>query len=93
MTHCAELGVEDILDVEPSHIKDYVDELKAIGKKTAAKSAFYASKAFFQRCVEDGILTANPAGSVRVKFPKAKRGKTDILTPEQVNARLLSIPD
>ena len=93
MAHFAELGVEDLRDVEPSHIKHYVDGLKEVGKKAAAKSAYYSGKAFFQHCVEDGVLATNPAGSVKVKFAKAKRGKTDILKPEQVNTLILCIPD
>jgi len=89
MAYCYEIGVEDLLDVEPTHIKDYVEGLKDAGKKAAAKSAFYAGKAFFQHCVEDGVLSTNPAGSVKVKFPKSKYGKTAILSPDQVNTLIL----
>lgn len=91
--YCSELGLEDLLDIEATHIKNYVDGLKGDGKKAAAKSAFYAGKAFFQHCVDDGVLTVNPAGSVKMTFKKAKRGKTAVIEPQQVNDIILSIPD
>jgi len=93
MSHCAEQGVEQLLDVEPSHIKAYVEGLKEDGKKAAAKSGYYSGKSFFQHCVDDGVLSINPAASVKVSFKKAKRGKTSVITPEDVNRIILSIPD
>ena len=93
MAYCSDMGIDDLLDIEASHIKRYVEGLKDDGKKAAAKTAYYSGKAFFQHCVDDGVLTINPAGSVKVKFKKAKRGKTPIITANDVKAIIASIPD
>jgi len=93
LAHCEALGLDDLLDVEASHIKAYVEGQKELGKTAGAKSSFYAAKGFFQQCVDDGHIAVNPAGSVAVKFKKPKSGKTRRLTSAQVNTLILSIPD
>jgi len=92
LKYCESQGIVDLLDVEAGHIKDYIRVLRSAGKNSAAHTAFYSSKAFFQQCVDDGYLSSNPCGSIKEKFPKPKRGATQVLSPSQINQLILSIP-
>ena len=88
-----DLGVDELLDVEPSHVRAYLDHrTKEMQMVASAPNHFHAIKSCFQHLVDDGALASNPAASVNYAFVRSRKGKTAVITKEDVRALLLSIP-
>jgi len=86
-------GHEDIRDIEPNQIREYLDNRIEVEQKVASSPThFYAIKAMFQYLVDHEELTVNPAASVNYAFKRSKKGRTGVITREQVREILLSIP-
>ena len=85
--------MEDIRDIEPGNVREYLDHRIQIEQKEASSPThFYAIKAMFQYFVDNEALTINPAASVNYAFKRCKKGRTGVITRVQVRHILLSIP-
>ena len=93
LNFCFSNGIEDIRDVEPVNVRQYLDHRIQIEQKEASSPThFYAIKAMFQYFVDSKELTINPAASVNYAFKRSKKGRTGVITRDQVRHILLSIP-
>jgi len=93
LNFCLANEVEDIRDIEPNHVREYLDyRIKVQKKEASSPTHFYAVKAMFQYFVDKGLITVNPAASVNYAFKRSKKGRTGVITREQVRQILLSIP-
>lgn len=91
---CDTIDVSELLDVEPSHVRAYLDHrTKDLGLVASARTHFSAIKSFFQYLVEQQFIASNPAASVSYAFVDARKGKTPIIAATEVRALLDSIPD
>ena len=87
------LGVPELLDVEPEHVRAYLDHrTKALGRVASARVHFSAIRALFQHYVDAGFCRVNPAASVKYAFVTARKGKTPVIRADDVRALLDSIP-
>lgn len=94
MRWCDEQNLEELVDVEPRHVRGYLDHrTKALQRTASARVHYAAIKALCQYLVECGFLASNPAASVRYAFVNESKGKTPVISPTDVRALLLSIPD
>jgi len=91
---CDTQGIKEILDIEPRHVRAYLDHrTKELGRVSSARTHYSAIKGFGQYCVEKQFLATNPAASVKYAFVNPRKGKTPIMSAEDVRSLLLSIPD
>lgn len=86
---CQQQGIDDIIDIEPISVREYIDHLyEDRGRKSAAKVAYYGSKSMFQYFVDNGALKTNPASGVKYPFVNDTRGKTQIISKNEVRTIL-----
>jgi len=91
---CDENGIEEILDIEPRHVRAYLDHrTKNLGHVASARTHYSAIKGFGQYCVDKRYLATNPAASVSYAFVNPRKGKTGVITAGEVRKLLESIPD
>lgn len=94
LRHMDELGVPELMDVEPEHVRAYLDHrTRTLGRVMSARVHFSAVKGMFQHLVDAGALASNPAASVNYAFVNPRKGKTPVVSAKDVRALLLSIPD
>ena len=87
-------GLSDLLDVEPRHVASFVTEMDASGYETATVRLYLSAlRMFLDACVVDGLLSVNPAKSVRAPRQSQLSGKTPVVMSKQVRQILDSIPD
>ena len=87
-------GLEDLLDVEPRHVAAFVTEMGASGYETATVRLYLSAlRMFLDTCVVAGLLSVNPAKSVRAPRQSQPSGKTPVVMSKQVRQILDSIPD
>src|SRR5712692_9398835 len=82
------LGLEDI---EPIAIAAYVEELGSEIAKPSVKQHLAAIRQLFDYLVTGGILLSTPAGSVRGPTYVVTRGKTPVLSSDEMRQLLDSI--
>jgi site-specific recombinase XerD len=82
------LGLEDI---EPIAIAAYIEELGSAMSKPSIKQHLAAIRQLFDYLVTGGILLNNPASSVRGPKYVVTRGKTPVLSPDEMRQLLDSI--
>ena len=88
------VDVEELVDVEPEHVRAYLDHrTKELGRIASARVHYSAVKGMFQHFVDAGALASNPAASVNYAFVNPRKGKTPVISAADVRALLLSIPD
>lgn len=86
-------GHDDILDIEPKHITDFVSQMNDEDYGVATMRLYLSAvRMFLDRCVVDGIISVNPAKAVKLPRQSARTGKTPVIIPEQVRQILDSIP-
>jgi site-specific recombinase XerD len=91
---CDTQGIQELLDIEPNHVRAYLDHrTKELGRVSSARTHYSAIKGFGQYLVEKQFLATNPAASVKYAFVNPRKGKTPVISPDDVRALLLSIPD
>lgn len=91
---CDDHNISDILDIEPEHVRAYLDHrTKELGRVASARTHYSAIKSLFQYMVDKGYVSSNPAASVNYAFVDARKGKTPVIAAEDIRALLLSIPD
>src|ERR1700687_6175115 len=82
------LGLDDI---EPIAIAAYIEELGSEIAKPSVKQHLAAIRQLFDYLVTGGILPSNPAGSVRGPKYVVTRGKTPVLSADEMRQLLDSI--
>ena len=87
------LELEDILDIEPKHITEFVSHMSD-NEYGVATTRLYLSavRMFLDNCVVDGLISVNPAKAVKLPRHSSRTGKTPVIIPEQVRQILDSIP-
>lgn len=80
-----------LIDIEPIVVAAYVESLGTVYSKPTVKQHLAAIRMLFDWLVTGGVLSMNPAGSVRGPTYVTKRGKTHVLTSEEARLLLDSI--
>jgi integrase/recombinase XerD len=78
-------------DIEPIAIAAYIEELGAKIARPSVKQHLVAIRQLFDYLVTGGILLSNPAGSVRGPKYVVTRGKTPVLSGDEMRQLLNSI--
>jgi integrase len=74
------LGRLRLIDVRPNHVQKLINEKLALGKSRIAQQLSFTLKQIFEKAIENGYLTKNPANSIqlgKIEKPR-KRALTDI---------------
>ena len=82
------LGLDDI---EPIAIAAYIEELGSAMSKPSVKQHLAAIRQLFDYLVTGGIQLTNPASSVRGPKYVVTRGKTPVLSPDEMHQLLDSV--
>jgi len=91
---CDDNDIAELVDIEPIHVRAYLDHrTKELGRVASARTHYSAIKGFFQYLVEKDFIASNSAASVAYSFVDARKGKTPVISAEDVRRLLLSIPD
>lgn len=88
---CFAGGLRSIEDVEPVHVATYIEIIAKTHSKPTAKQALSAIRHLFDWLVVSNVLALNPARVVRGPTQSIKRGKTRVLSPDQVRELLAAI--
>jgi integrase/recombinase XerD len=81
----------DLDDIEPIAISAYIELLSTEMAKPSVKQRLAAIRQLFDYLVTGGILPSNPAGSVRGPKYVTTRGKTPVLSGDEMRQLLESI--
>lgn len=85
---CEASGVQSVDDVEPANIADFIEAREASSSKETVKQDLTALRALLDEFVVAGLIAFNPAKAVRGPRISQRRGKTRVLSPEQVRELL-----
>ena len=77
--------------VEPIHVAAYIEQLGAQHSKPTVKQHLAAIKMLFDWFVIGQVMPMNPASSVRGPRHSVKKGKTSVLSAEEMGSLLASI--
>src|SRR5215831_2853615 len=78
-------GKTRVQDIGPLDVRDYLEAAKANGLSTATlKQHMAAIRMLFDHLVTGGVLEHNPALSVKAPSQKLGKGKTPVLTAEEL---------
>ncbi|MGO9057668.1 MAG: tyrosine-type recombinase/integrase [Candidatus Binataceae bacterium] len=83
-----QLGLDDI---EPITVAAYIEQLSPEVSKPTVKQHLAAIRQLFDYLVTGGVLPSNPAGSVRGPTYVVTRGKTPVLSADEMRQLLDSI--
>jgi hypothetical protein len=86
---CSERGLTDLSDVEPVHVATYVEQLKLA--PPSIKQRLAALRRLFDWLVVGQVIPTNPATSVRGPRYSSRKGKTPVLSAEEVRELVDSI--
>ena len=88
-----DLGLKDILDIEPRHVTEFVTYMSHEDYGVATTRLYLSAvRMFFDSCVVDGMISVNPAKAVKLPRHSSHTGKTPVIIPEQVRQILDAIP-
>ena len=88
---CASKEIYELSQVQPFHVAAFVHDLQDELSPPSVKQHLAAIRMLFDWLVTGHVIETNPAHSVRGPRYTVKKGKTPILTPEEVHALLESI--
>jgi site-specific recombinase XerD len=88
---CAGQGIAASRDVEPIHVAAYVEQIGEKTSKPTAKQHLAALRMLFDWLVTGQALSSNPAHSVRGPRYSVRKGKTPVLTADEMRELLASI--
>lgn len=88
---CAGQGIAALRAVEPIHVAAYVEQLGENISKPTAKQHLAALRMLFDWLVTGQVLASNPAHSVRGPRYSVRKGKTPVLSAEEMRDLLASI--
>jgi integrase/recombinase XerD len=78
--------------VQPFHVAAYIEELGQTRSKPTVKQHLAAIRMLFDWLVTGQVIPTNPAHSVRGPRHSVKKGKTSVLSAEEMRTLLDSIP-
>ena len=91
---CDSVSLNELLDVEPSHIKAYLHHRDVeLGKTGSVQTHFAAVRSMFHALVAGGYVATNPAASVKYQIHKGREGKTPVISTAEVRAIIDTIFD
>lgn len=88
---CAGQGITSLREVQPFYVAAYVEQLSENTSKPTAKQHLAALRMLFDWLVTGQVLSSNPAHSVRGPRYSVRKGKTPVLTAEEMRELLASI--
>lgn len=89
---CNEVGLHDLARLTPTHVGTYIESLLPIKETATVKLHLAALKMLFDHLAAKGVIAGNPAAYVKSPKLSVNRGKTPVLTGEQAQTLLRSIP-
>lgn len=89
---CRQRGVEDLARVEPIHVAAWLQDSGRVRSRPTVKQHLAAFRMLFDWMILGQFLPVNPAASVRGPKHTVKRGKTPVLSSEEMGEFLNSIP-
>lgn len=87
---CEDKGL-DLATVQPVHVAGFIEELGETHSKPTVKQHLAAVRMLFDWLVTGQVLAANPAHAVRGPKHSVKKGKTSVLSAEEMRDLLASI--
>ena len=81
----------DVSRVEPMHVAAYIEQLGSVASKPTVKQHLAAIRMLFDWMVTGQIIPGNPAHAVRGPKHSVKKGKTSVLSAEEMGQLLSSI--
>ncbi len=78
--------------VQPIHVAGYIEQLGTVMSNPSVKQHLAAIRMLFDWLVTGQVIPINPAHSVRGPRHSVKKGKTSVLSAEEMGALLASIP-
>ncbi len=88
---CAERSLEDLARVTPMHVAAYVEQLGRTHSKPTVKQHLAAIRMLFDWLVTGHIMESNPAHAVRGPKHSVRKGKTSVLSAEEMHELLAAI--
>jgi site-specific recombinase XerD len=89
---CDHVGIETLGALCPLHVATYIEGLTRSHGRASVKLHLAAVRRLLDWLVSGGILPSNPATSVKGPSLSVRRGKTNVLTADEVRLLLDSIP-
>jgi integrase/recombinase XerD len=80
-----------LADIQPVHVAAYIEKLGQEHSKPTVKQHLAAIRMLFDWLVVGQVMPTNPAHSVRGPRHSVKKGKTSVLSAEEMGALLASI--
>ncbi len=88
---CEEKGLGDLAEVTPMHVAAYVEQLGRTLAKPTVKQHLAAIRMLFDWLVTGHIMETNPAHAVRGPKHSVRKGKTSVLSAEEMHELLAAI--
>jgi len=88
---CAEVGVQDLAQVEPVHVAAFVEAQLLTNSKPTVKQRLAALRMLFDGIFVGQTIPVNPAHAVRGPKHTQRRGKTPVLQADEARALLDAI--
>jgi integrase/recombinase XerD len=88
---CEEKGLGDLSRVMPMHVAAYVEQLGRTHAKPTVKQHLAAIRMLFDWLVTGHIMESNPAHAVRGPKHSVRKGKTSVLSAEEMHELLAAI--
>jgi integrase/recombinase XerD len=79
-------------DIQPIHVAAYIEQLMQAQSKPTVKQHLAAIRMLFDWLVTGQVIPQNPAHAVRGPKYSVKKGKTSVLSAEEMGLLLKSIP-
>jgi integrase/recombinase XerD len=88
---CEEKGLGDLSRVTPMHVATYVEQLGFTHAKPTVKQHLAAIRMLFDWLVTGHLMQTNPAHAVRGPKHSVRKGKTSVLSAEEMHDLLAAI--
>ena len=85
---CEEKGLHSLAAVQPMHVAGYIEELTETHAKPTVKQHLAAIRMLFDWLVIGQVMPMNPAHAVRGPKHSVKKGKTSVLSAEEMRQLL-----
>ena len=88
---CEEKALGELSAVTPMHVAAYVEQLGRTHSKPTVKQHFAAIRMLFDWLVTGHVMESNPAHAVRGPKHSLRKGKTSVLSAEEMHELLAAI--
>ena len=88
---CEEKGLGELAGVTPMHVAAYVEQLGRTHSKPTVKQHLAAIRMLFDWRVTGHVMTTNPAHAVRGPKHSVRKGKTSVLSADEMRELLAAI--